>query len=235
MEIYLDVYIMDSFISGGGLVTEKKTFLNHIFSTTEEGKAEILNVLQYSILAIIPIVLLNKSIQYFIPDLDFDKPSFQILAEIIFQIFFLFISIILIHRFISFFPTFSGFKYDSFSLYNFILPFFIIIFSIQSKLGNKINLLFDRSFFLFFGESNDDTKSKVRSYKYSGTSGGANNHSPSQADYLDNSTMQTSIFPPAPVASKPSDSYTASQSDNGSYFGPMAANSVLGGSFGSSF
>ena len=40
--------------------TSKKTFLSHVFSTTEEGKAEILNVVQYSVMGVIPIVVLNK-------------------------------------------------------------------------------------------------------------------------------------------------------------------------------
>jgi hypothetical protein len=178
---------------------------------------------------------LNKSVQYFVPDLDFDKSFLVILAEIFFQIFFLFISIIFIHRFITFFPTLSGFKYDHFSLSNLIILFFIFIFSIQSKLSNKINFIFDFFFYYFNGAENTKTKPKVRSYNGSSSSGGMNNHSPSQADYLDNSSMQTNIFPPAPVASKSSDIHSSMQSDEGSYFGPMAANSVLGGAFGSAF
>jgi len=41
----------------------KKTFLGHVFSSTDEGKAEFLNVSQYGLMAIIPVVILNKSIQ----------------------------------------------------------------------------------------------------------------------------------------------------------------------------
>ena len=163
MEKYFEVYIrMDSLISGGAGI-EKKTFLNHIFSTSEESKAEFLNVLQYSLLAIIPILFLNKSIHFFIPDLDIDKSFFIILAEILFQIFFIFFAIIFIHRFITFFPTFSGFKYDHFSLTNLILFFFIFIFSIQSKLSNKINFFFDSFFDYFFDshyKSNNDSSKK---------------------------------------------------------------------------
>lgn len=68
-------------------------------------------------------------------------------------------------------------------------------------------------------------------------------HAPSQADYLDNSAVQTTIFPPAPVASSKPDghNYMMPQSGLGGGAGdygimqPMAANSLLGGSFGSSF
>lgn len=47
-----------------------KTFLSHVFNSTEEGKGEILNVVQYALLAIIPIIMLNKSVQHFIPEAD---------------------------------------------------------------------------------------------------------------------------------------------------------------------
>ena len=191
---------MDSLISGGGI--EKKTFLNHIFSTTEEGKAEIFNVLQYALLAIIPVVCLNKSVQYFIPDFDIDKSSFFILAEIFLQISFIFISFIFIHRFITFFPTFSGFKYDSFSFSSFIIPFFIIIFSIQSKLANKINLILFRAKEMlgFDIDENDEIDNKpVQNNKINYIQGNENNKN--------------------------------EQNINDSYFGPMAANSLLGGSF----
>jgi len=228
---------MDSLISGGGGggLDEKKTFFNHMFSTSEESKAEFLNVMQYSLFAFIPVIILNKSVQFLFPDVDFDKSSFFILAEIFLQIFFIFFSIIFIHRFISFFNTFSGFKFEPLS--NFILPFFIIIFSIQSKLANKINLLFFRASALWNGNDSNESssKAKVRSYKNAGSSGGSSgNHMSSQADYLDSSTMQTNIFPPAPVASKSNEPVQSMQSMDG-FGGPMAANSVLGGSFGSAF
>ena len=67
-------------------IGSKKTFFSHVFSTTEEGKAEILNVAQYSLLGIIPIILLNKLIQRFIPDADADKSSVEVLIEVLIQL-----------------------------------------------------------------------------------------------------------------------------------------------------
>jgi len=58
----------------------KKTFFNHVFSQTEEGKAEILNVVQYSLLGVVPILILNKLIQRFIPEADPDKSTLELLA-----------------------------------------------------------------------------------------------------------------------------------------------------------
>ena len=70
----------ESIFSSSNL-SNKNTFFNHVFSSTEEGKAEILNVVQYSILGIAPIVILNKLIQKFIPEADMDKSSLEILKQ----------------------------------------------------------------------------------------------------------------------------------------------------------
>ena len=39
---------------------ESKSFLKHVFNFDDDSKSEILNILQYSLIAIIPIVILNK-------------------------------------------------------------------------------------------------------------------------------------------------------------------------------
>jgi len=213
----------------------KKTFLNHVFSGTEEGKAEILNVVQYAGMGVIPIVILNKLIQRFIPEADTEKSSLELLAEVFIQLIVMFCGIIVIHRMITYFPTYSGFKYESLTLTNAVLAFLIIVLSIQTKLGIKVNILVDRVSELWNGTSSDD--SNVR--KNVRVSAPMSGHMPSQADFLDNSQVQSDMFPAAPVAtSRPSKSNTDAlnrNNDFGSYMGPMAANSVLGGSFGSMF
>ena len=218
----------------------KKTFFNHVFSQTEEGKAEILNVVQYSLLGVVPILILNKLIQRFIPEADPDKSTLELLAEIFIQLIVMFCGIIVIHRIITYIPTYSGFKYENLTLTNVILAFLIIVLSIQTKLGIKVNILFDRANDLWNGTSNDSKENVKRGVRVNKP---VSRHTPSQADYLDNSQSQSNIFPPAPVAttrqSNGMDSYDMMMGkqpiDMGSMLGPMAANSLLGGSFGSSF
>lgn len=218
----------------------KKTFFNHVFSTTEEGKAEIMNVSQYAILGVIPVVALNKFIQRFIPEADHEKSSLEILVEVFIQLILMFCGVVLIHRVITYLPTYSGFAYDNLTLTNVILSFLIIVLSIQTKLGIKVNILFDRVNELWNGPSDQgDRKAGVKNRVRVSSA-----HAPSQADYLDNSAIQQGVFPPAPVAT------TVAKQSNGSYdmsmrgnpaasyaepMGPMAANSMLGGAFGSLF
>lgn len=220
----------------------KKTFLGHVFSSTEEGKAEILNVMQYALLAVVPVVILNKTIQRFIPEADTEKSSLEILAEIFIQLVVMFCGIIIIHRIITYIPTYSGFKYEHLTLTNVILAFLVLILSIQTKMGIKVNIIVDRLGELWNGTSTQQKDKKTAKNNVRVSSPGQG-HSPSQADYLDNTSVQPGLFPPAPIASsKPSQgSYdtmmrgSGLSNDHDSYMGPMAANSVLGGSFGSSF
>jgi hypothetical protein len=210
----------------------RKSFFSHVFSTSEESKAEVLNVIQYACLGVIPIVVLNKLIQRFVPEADSEKSTLELLVEIFIQLIVMFCGIIVIHRIISYIPTYSGFKYENLTLTNIILAFLIIVLSIQTKLGIKVNILVDRLSELWNGSSDKPSQKNHR---------GASSHSPSQADFLDHSLTQSDMFPPAPVATVKSSSGTydqmmrSGQNDMGSMMGPAAANSVLGGSFGSFF
>ena len=214
----------------------KKTFLGHVFSTSDESKAEFLNTTQYALLAVVPVVVLNKSIQRFIPEADPEKSTLELLVEIFIQLVVMFCGIIIIHRIITYFPTYSGFKYEHLALTHVILAFLFIVLSIQTKMGLKVNILVDRVNELWNG-----TSSQSNNEKRAANGVRVSQHSPSQADFLDNSSIQQGTFPPAPVAStgpsKPS--YDTMMRGSGMsedmYMGPMAANSVLGGSFGTAF
>ena len=231
---------MEIFQSDGD--SSKKTFFNHVFSTTDEDKAEFLNTTQYAVLGVIPIVVLNKLIQRFIPEADHEKSSLELIVEVFIQLIIMFCGVILIHRVITYFPTYSGFEYENLTLTSVILAFLIIVLSIQTKLGLKVNILFDRVNELWNGVSADggDRKAGVRGkVRVSGSTA----HAPSQADYLDNAGVQMDMFPPAPVPTavkQPASSYDLSMRGNPATtqqapMGPMAANSLLGGAFGSLF
>jgi len=213
----------------------RKSFFSHVFSTNEEGKAEVFNVVQYACLGVIPIVVLNKLIQRFIPEADTEKSTLELLVEIFIQLIVMFCGIIVIHRIISYIPTYSGFKYENLTLTNVILAFLIIVLSIQTKLGIKVNILVDRLSELWNGPQEKANQKQSRT---------GSTHNASQADFLDHSLTQSDMFPPAPVATTKSSTGTYDQmmrgnqsggGDMGSMMGPMAANSVLGGSFGSFF
>jgi hypothetical protein len=202
----------------------RRSFFNHVFSTTEEGKGEVLNVLQYSLLGIVPIVILNKTLQRLIPDADSDKSSLEILVEVLVQLIIMFVGIVIIHRIISYVPTYSEFKYESLSLTNVILAFLVVVLSLQTKLGIKVNILVERVQELWSGPREPmESKQNV---------GRQSNHS--QGDHLGSS--QSDVFPPAPMATTQStETYNTMMRGNPtgapqmpSIMEPMAANSFGG-------
>ena len=76
---------MENF-TGGISESNKNSFINHVFSTTEESKTEIMNTVQYSTLGVLPVVVLNKIINRFIPEADPEKSSLEIVIEILVQL-----------------------------------------------------------------------------------------------------------------------------------------------------
>ena len=223
---------MDNIISEARSLNQN-TFLNHVFDTSEEGKAEILNVVQYAVTGILPIVALNKTIQKFITEADIEKSSLEVLAEIFIQIVVMFIGIVLIHRLITYFPTYSGYKYEAFNLTTVILAFLVIVLSLQTKMGIKVNILVDRALEMWNGPSKETVRKESKRP--------VNNHAVSQADSLDNSGVQNGMFPPPPAVTTSNRSsgqghdYMLKASapiNDYNDFGPAPANSALaGGSF----
>jgi hypothetical protein len=207
----------------------KNSFVSHVFSTTDEDKGELLNVIQYSLMGVIPVVIMNKLIQRFIPEADPEKSTLELLAEIAIQLVVIFGSLIFIHRMITYMPSYSGFKYERLTLTNVVLAFLVIVLSIQSKIGIKTNILVDRVYELWNGPEvqTKDAKGGVRVRQ------AVARHAPSQADHLDNPGLQHDMFPPPPAATQ-----SHQQLPNhymGEPMGPVAANGLLGGMFGSSF
>jgi len=137
---------------------KSKSFIQHVFAFDNDSKSELLNIIQYSTIAILPVILMNKLMQKYVPEADENKHSVEIFIEIVIQIIFMFILILFIHRIITYIPTYSGDNYDNFSVTNIVLSMLVIILSLQTKLGEKVSILFDRTKEYISGSSNNNKK-----------------------------------------------------------------------------
>ena len=200
----------------------KKSFLSHVFSMTEESNAEILNVIQYSSMGVVPVILLNKTIQRFIPEADPEKSSVELLAEIFIQLVVMFVGIIIIHRMITFIPPYSGFKYESLNLTTIVLGFLVIVFSIQSKIGLKANILADRVYVLWNGPTENMENNEKQKKRPTHTASRADNQ-PTESFALQDHIM------PNPVAVQKPQQQAVQQ--DAFMVEPMAANALLGSSY----
>ena len=231
---------------------DSKSFFKHVFNFDDDSKSEILNILQYSLIAIIPIVILNKTMQKYVPESDDKKSSLEISAEVIIQIIVMFIGLLLIHRVITFIPTYSGSNYPEFHIVYIILAILMITMSLQTKLGEKVSILVDRIFELWNGKQDNKKNGKngtvkvsqpisgqvtsqtVNNYTdgtaisslptYDATQGNQNTMAPQQLPNYDAMYRQDTT----PLVGAATPGMTEGFSE------PMAANSVLGGgAFGS--
>ena len=142
METKTEMTSHDALSQGGG--GGPQSFIKHVFNFDDDSKNDMMNIIQYSILAIIPVVALNKSIQRFVPEVDETKGSLEILVEVAAQTIVMFIGILLIHRIIVYVPTYSKVKYNELNVTGIVLAFLVIVLSLQTKLGEKVNLLLER-------------------------------------------------------------------------------------------
>jgi hypothetical protein len=227
-----------------------KSFFKHVFNLDDDSKSDILNIIQYALLAIIPIIILNKMMQKYVPEADEKKGSLEISAEVLIQIIIMFIGLLIIHRIITYIPTYSGMDYPEFHIIFIILAVLMIILSLQTKIGEKVSILVDRILELWNGrEHNKSSNNKYGTVKVS---------QPISNQVITPPIVeQTALNGSSAISSLPTnDQYTMSpqqlpnynnmyQQDTTPLIGaatpgqdslmePMAANSVLGGSgFGS--
>ena len=219
-----------------------KNFFKHVFNFDDDSKADMLNIIQYAMISIIPVVLLNKSIQKYVPEADDQKGSLEVLAEIIIQVIVMFTGLLLVHRMTTFLPTYSGVKYPEFSIIFIILAVLMIALSLQTKLGEKVSILTDRVTELWEGKS-DDKKKKKGNVKVSQpiSQNGQpimNQVAMNQAIYTDGTSInslpssETQQLPNYDAMHRTDTTQlvnAATPSMEGSYMEPMAANSALGG------
>ena len=135
--------------------TPKKgeNFFNYMFSFSDENKCEILNLFQYTTLAIIPTIIILKLIKNYIPSEEETKGNLEITVECILQLLLVVFFIWFSDRLIRYVPTYSDCEYVKYDSISFILPLVIILFTMQTKLGAKINILFDRTLSYWNGEN----------------------------------------------------------------------------------
>lgn len=132
----------DDYSMKGG--TKNESFMNYMFVLSQKDKMELMNIFQYILLAIIPIVLVVKLMKNYLPTFDEYKGNFEILIEVVLQLVCLLFIFWFIHRLITFIPTYSKETYSAMNVFHFIIPFIFILFTLDTTISKKINLLLNR-------------------------------------------------------------------------------------------
>jgi hypothetical protein len=235
-----------------------KSFVKHVFNFDDDTKGELINIIQYTFIGVIPIIILNKSISKYIPEADDSKGSLEISAEIVIQLVVMFFGLYMIHRVITFFPTYSGAKYEDYNVITSVLTILMITLSLQTKIGEKTNILIERLMDLWDGKDSKSESSKSNGKKanvkvsqpIAGQQQAASGQITNHPMYNDGTSINS--LPSMPQMSNPSATQQLPNYDNMyqkndtplvnasspgqmESFEPMAANSALGGGFGSTW
>lgn len=230
--------------------SDKMGFIEYVFNFDDENKNNIMNMLQYTVLSIIPVILILKLTKNIFPEEDDTKGSLEITAESIGQLLVIMLGIWFTNKIIQFIPTYSGEAYHKFNEITFILPFMIILATMQTKLGAKFNILTNRAMELWTGKPADVTTQQAQQnngvrvsqpFAGQGQQMQPQFHQPSQADHLDINQIlpRNTQLTAMPQQQKPDfNQMYQNQAMGGQMtesFEPMAANGALGGMFGSSW
>lgn len=169
---------------------DKNGFINVVFSFNDDAKSEMLNMVQYTIIALIPSIIILKVIKNIAPEDDDSKGSLEISLEILVQIVFMILAMYYTNKAIKYVPTYSGVNYvSSGDPTIFLLPFVILLFAMQTKIGAKANILYERLMDLWHGKSDDASQANVGKNGVRVSQPLAGQHNPSQADMLDMSQL----------------------------------------------
>ena len=233
-------------------VSKNNGFFKTVFMIDKTEKGYLLNIMQYTLIAMVPVILILKLLKNYVPEVDEEKGSLVIGSEVVAEILFIMVAVYFLHRIIVYIPTYSGVNYGNVDLTNIIIMFLFIIFTMQTKLGEKVQILVDRVVELIEGKSSlKDTKktsdSNVKVIQ------------PISNQFISNPTVEQMLTPQMTNIKAQTNEYSLNQQPqqsspnfNNMYSGPntpmvgaatpgdgmtepMAANSFGGGSFGSSW
>ena len=191
--------------------TSGNAIVKHIFKFDDETISNLMNLAQYTVLAVIPVAILQNISEKVFPEYDASKGTMELLAEILGQSLMACIGLFFIHRVITAVPTFSGTAMGDINLFSIIVVFLLSSFMFDGKVEKKFKAISNRMMDLWEGKSEEDTNNKKNKQQHQQqggnrvsvsqpiSRGGMPTHSPSRADYLNSPNAQmsaTQMLPP---------------------------------------
>ena len=215
-----------------------KGFFGYVFNFDDENKDMITNMFQYAFLSLPLVIIVLKLINNFTPEENDEKGNLEIILEVVLTLSSILLSVWFINKIVMYIPTYSKSNYAEFNEITFILPFLILLFTMQTKIGSKINILVERLVDIYEGRTNLKEQNKNKDIKKTQPISSPPVHQNSQADTLVRQPNVNQQLNNQVSNQQPRTDY------NNMFAGPntplmdmqepMAANESLGGSFGGS-
>jgi hypothetical protein len=120
------------------------SFISHMTELNDKDKASLLNLAQYTVVAILPLIIFIYIMKNYLPKFNEHKGSLEILIEVVLQLVLVILVFWVIHRFILFLSVYSGVAYENINLLNIVLPVIFILFTLDTNVSKKMNLIVNR-------------------------------------------------------------------------------------------
>ena len=174
------------------LIEINNSFVKHVFNFDNETKNDLMNIVQYIVVALIPCSLANHFVDSIIPEADDSKSNLELSVEVAGHLILIFILFLFIHRLTTYIPTYSGTAYNEINLITLVLAIIVLGYDSKTKFGKKIKILTERLQELWDGKTekkNEKGKSNNNSVKVTQPISNLKSppmptHQTSRADYL---------------------------------------------------
>ena len=146
-------------------VNKANSFLSHMFSFDNDTKNELMNIGQYAVISIIPLIALVKLVDNLLPNFDPTKGNIEIVAEILIHLTLLIVVVFLVDRFVKFIPTYSGKSHKAINFLNIVIMFYLTSDKMGEKiteLSNRVNDMWNGSLKPVEGNENKKDANKVK-------------------------------------------------------------------------
>jgi hypothetical protein len=119
-------------------------FFTYVFKLSRFKQEDLMNIIQYTILSIIPVILFVYFSKKYFPIIETDDSSIYIFCITLFQLMFLMIGIFFIDRIINFIPTFSGKYYEPINLTTIVIIFVLFMLITNAGFRERTAILLQR-------------------------------------------------------------------------------------------
>ena len=126
-------------------------FFTYVFKLSKFKQEDLMNIVQYTLLSIVPVVLFIYFTKKYFPSLEENDSSLYIFTITVIELIFMIIGIFFIDRIINYIPTYSGKYYETINLTTIVIIF--VLFMLITETGFKKRTLvmlerFDKFFFI---------------------------------------------------------------------------------------
>ena len=109
-------------------------FFTYVFKLSKFKQEDLMNITQYTLLSIVPVMLFIYFTKKYFPLVEEDDSSIYILTVTILELIFMMVGIFFIDRIINYIPTYSGKYYETINLTTIVLIF--ILFMLMLKISS---------------------------------------------------------------------------------------------------